>query len=471
MEWLRIFEKLMRKIFPSTFTIALFLTVLTFLLALLLTPCADIHHSAKPLHAELATDPLANSGSHLLQITAFWYKGLWDPDMMAFALQMMLILVLGYVLASIRAARHLIDSMLVYCTSTSRTAFLVAFLTIGVSFFNWGLGLIFGAVFARKAGEYAVMRNVPLNYPLVAAAGYSGLMVWHGGISGSAPLKVAETGHFISLVGRDIPPVDFSQTIFSAMNMSVALALILIVPAVLGLTGRKSPGTGISLIPSQDTKVLPKGNDLVGAERIDRIRSFSVSAGLVCLIIAVFKAACSGSLNVIDPNFLNFALLGLSLVLSRNIAGFLSSVTDAMGAASGILIQFPFYFGIMGIMKYSGLVEVFSGFLIHISTQSTFPVFTFLSAGLVNLFVPSGGGQWAVQGPVIIEAAQNLNVPLSKSIMALAYGDQITNMLQPFWALPLLGITGLKARDIIPYTLFMMVIGMIIFLAGLLIFP
>lgn len=141
-----------------------------------------------------------------------------------------------------------------------------------------------------------------------------------------------------------------------------------------------------------------------------------------------------------------------------------------MGAASGILIQFPLYFGIMGIMKYSGLVEIFSGFLMDISNVTTFPIFTFMSAALVNIFIPNGGGQWAVQGPIIIEAAQNLGIPLGKAIMALAYGDQVTNMLQPFWALPLLGITGLKAKDIIPFTLFLMLIGMAIFITGLLLF-
>ena len=102
------------------------------------------------------------------------------------------------------------------------------------------------------------------------------------------------------------------------------------------------------------------------------------------------------------------------------------------------------------------------------SNETTLPIFTFFSAGLVNIFVPSGGGQWAVQGPIIIESALKLGVPLPKAIMALAYGDQITNMLQPFWALPLLGITKLKAKDILPYTLLLMIVGVVIFLLGLL---
>ena len=142
----------------------------------------------------------------------------------------------------------------------------------------------------------------------------------------------------------------------------------------------------------------------------------------------------------------------------------------AIGGASGILIQFPLYFGIMGIMKHSGIVINLSDFVVGISSQESFPIFTFFSAGLVNIFVPSGGGQWAIQGPILIEVSQQLGISLGKNIMAMAYGDQITNMLQPFWALPLLGITGLKAKEILPYTLLLMVVGVIIFIVGLLIF-
>ena len=176
------------------------------------------------------------------------------------------------------------------------------------------------------------------------------------------------------------------------------------------------------------------------------------------------------SLSVINPNYINLVLLGLGITLHSSFHKFLKGVDQAIGGASGILIQFPLYFGIMGIMKYSGMVDLFSEFFVQISNEVTFPIFTFISAGIVNVFVPSGGGQWGVQGPIIIEAASQLNIPYWKAVMALAYGDQITNMLQPFWALPLLGITGLKAKEILPYTLFLLLIGSIIFISALLIF-
>ena len=176
------------------------------------------------------------------------------------------------------------------------------------------------------------------------------------------------------------------------------------------------------------------------------------------------------SLKFITPNFINLSLLGLCIILHRKFFNFLTSINEAIKGASGILIQFPLYFGIMGIMKHAGMIEIISDLFIRISTEQTFPVFTFLSAGIVNIFVPSGGGQWAIQGPIIVESALKIGVSIPKSIMSLAYGDQITNMLQPFWALPLLGITGLKAKEILPYTLILMIIGSVIFISGLLLF-
>jgi len=156
--------------------------------------------------------------------------------------------------------------------------------------------------------------------------------------------------------------------------------------------------------------------------------------------------------------------------MHKNFSNFLAAIDNAIIGASGILVQFPLYFGIMGIMNHSGMVDIMSSFFVSISNETTFPIFTFISAGIVNVFVPSGGGQWAVQGPIIIEAATQLGVSIPKSIMALAYGDQLTNMLQPFWALPLLGITGIKAKEILPYTLILLLAGIIIFIGGLLLF-
>ena len=344
---------------------------------------------------------------------------------------------------------------------------------------NWGLGLIFGAIFARKVAENASQNKWPLHYPIIGACGYAGLMVWHGGISGSAPVKAAESGHIKSLMTGvynkeqldQLPEMlNFSDTVFSTMNISVSIILLITVPVIMYFIGKKSIAKDYQLNSMNIVSEAPK---LLGAERLDHSKLLAGIFGAGILSFAFYKSVIlpeSINLNFISPNFINFSLLGMGILFHGNFYRFLKAIDQAISGASGILIQFPLYFGIMGIMKHSGMIHSLSDFFVSISTETTFPIFTFISAGIVNIFVPSGGGQWAVQGPIIIDAASQLGVSIPKSVMALAYGDQLTNMLQPFWALPLLGITGLKAKEILPYTLMLLIAGLIIFISGLLIF-
>jgi short-chain fatty acids transporter len=292
-------------------------------------------------------------------------------------------------------------------------------------------------------------------------------MVWHGGISGSAPIKIAEKGHFLE---EQMGVISQSETIFSNMNISISLVLLIVLPSLMYVLGKKGESRIIKLktTPIENEKV-----EIEGAERLDHSKILAYLFGGIIVFYCMYKALILPqelSLSFITPNFINLFLLGLGILLHKNFYHFLKGVNQAISGASGILIQFPLYFGIMGIMNSSGLVGVFSDFFVSISNATTFPIFAFISAGIVNVFVPSGGGQWGVQGPIIIEAASQLNVPYWKAVMALAYGDQLTNMLQPFWALPLLGITGLKAKDILPYSLLLLLVGGSIFVIGLLLF-
>lgn len=453
-----------RAILPSPFTIALILTAVTFLLAFGLTR------------------PEGRGVSYALDLLIYWEEGIWSSALLTFAMQMMLMLVLGHILALTAPVEKLIDRATQLCTTSANSAAIVAVFTILVGFINWGLALIFGAIFARKVGEHAHRQNIPLNYPLIGAAGYAGMMVWHGGISGSSLVKVAENGHLQDLIrGADNPglaaqlpdSITFASTVFSAQNILVSIALLVLVPTMLYWVGKMSRAAQFQL-PSKTDIVGPSRQiaSAEGAERLDYKRWLTTSFGVLIIGVAIYKALFidqSKNLGFITPNFINFCLLGAGMLLHRNLHGFTSALGKAMGGASGILIQFPIYFGIMGIMNSSGLVHHIAGFFVAISNDTTYPVFTFLSAGLVNFFVPSGGGQWMVQGPIIIQAAHAIGVDLPKSIMALAYGDQITNMLQPFWALPLLGITGLKAKDLLPYTALMLVLGSAIFIVALLV--
>ena len=160
-------------------------------------------------------------------------------------------------------------------------------------------------------------------------------------------------------------------------------------------------------------------------------------------------------------------LLGLALIAHKSIAGLVGALNKAIGGAAGILLQFPIYFGIMRVVTGTGLVDVLSSALVSATSSETLPLAIFTSSGILNVFVPSGGGQWAVQGPLVLEACNSIGMSLEKGVMAMAYGDQWTNMLQPFWALPLLGITGLKAKDILPYTLAALLVSGLLFTVGL----
>lgn len=440
-------ERIFKLFLPSPFTIAVVLTLFAFFLALLIT------------------EPSSNE-SHVFKILSFWEKGIWEPSLLVFAMQMMLMLVLGHVLALSKPISLLINKATKYCNDTASSAAIITFFTLIVALFNWGLGLIFGAIFSRKVAERCSNKKIKINYPLIGACGYSGLMVWHGGISGSAPIKIAEEGHFLA---NKIGVISQSETIFSTMNISINIVLIVILPTIMYLFGKISSTKIINI----KEEINQTKKNIEGAEKLDHSKTIAFLFGgtilLYCFYIAYILPS-TPSLKIITPNYINLSLLGLCIVMHMNFSNFLLAVKKAISGTSGILIQFPLYFGIMGIMNHSGMVTTMSNFFVNIANETTFPIFTFISAGIVNIFVPSGGGQWAIQGPIIIEAAKQLGVDLPKSIMSLAYGDQITNMLQPFWALPLLGITGLKAKEILPYTLILFLIGTIIFIGGLIIF-
>ena len=343
-------------------------------------------------------------------------------------------------------------------------------------FFNWGLGLIFGALLARKVAEHAQKNGIKINYPIIGAAGYMGLMVWHGGISGSAPIKINENGHIAEIMKNVSSPeilnqipstIDYSETIFSISNLLIFFSVVLIISGLFYWLGKKSKPTEVNL------KEYAMNTDDVAvtkAEKLDSSKILAFVFGLVIIITFSYRYIEDIKVLKITPNLINFLMLGLGIILHGSFKRFTKAIGESISDVSGILIQFPLYFGIMGIMSSSGMVTQISDFFVSISTATTLPIFTFFSAGLVNIFVPSGGGQWVVQGPIVIESALKLGVPLNKAVMALAYGDQITNMLQPFWALPLLGITKLKAKEILPYTLIAMVVGSMIYITGLLLF-
>jgi len=199
-----------------------------------------------------------------------------------------------------------------------------------------------------------------------------------------------------------------------------------------------------------------------------RLENSATITFLVCLSGLVYLAYYFATKGIdLNLDIVNFLFLMLGMALWKTPIRYVRAVAEATKGVSGVILQFPFYAGIMGMMKFSGLVDIIAGWFVAVSNQFTYPVFVLISAGLVNFFVPSGGGQFAVQGPIIVKAAGEIGVSIPKSIVAFACGDELTNMIQPFWAIALLGIARLKPKDIVGYCIVAMFFAFIIMSLGL----
>ncbi|RKY19891.1 MAG: short-chain fatty acid transporter [Planctomycetota bacterium] len=423
--------QLAQQVVPDPFVIALALTLLATLLGLALMPNPD-----------------------LMALASGWMARVLHPGTLAFTTQMALVLVAGATLARAPLVAALLGRLAAWPRGSASAAALTAAAAMSAAWLNWGFGLVVGAVLAREIGERARAAGRPLDYPLVGAAGYTGLLIWHGGLSGSAPLKVSEVGP------AGGAPIPLGDTIFSSLNLVLTAAMLLVVPLLLARMARRGREWAPERLPAPRVPPQTDGD----AERRPLLGAALTLAVVALGVMALIARAGTGA-SLLDLNTVILLLLLLGLLLFGTPQRYGRVFCASAGEAGGILLQFPFYFGILGLLEASGMVELLASRSADLarglaawgpSLQWSFDMVTFASAGLVNLFVPSGGGQWAVQGAIVARACEELALPLPRAVMALSFGDEWTNMLQPFWALALLGITGLKARDILGDTLIVM---------------
>ncbi|WP_194777742.1 TIGR00366 family protein [Pararhodonellum marinum] len=425
--------------FPTPFELALWLTLLTLILAIFLTKPGELSY------VQYGTEVLG-----------FWRIGFWE--LLDFTLQMVLILIFGHALALSPIIQKCLKNLASWPSNQIQATFLVAAGALLGGYLNWGFGLILGAVLAKEVGAQAKLNRQPINYALLAASGYLGMMIWHGGLSGSAPLKVAENGHFLM---QEIGVIPIGETLLSHFNMSINALILLVLAILLYLMAKYS---------RSDSWPKPTLSD-GGHKPSTKSGKGGIWIGML-MVISGFLAILqdfSYDLAFINLNYINFMLFGLGLISHQNLTDYVKAIQTALTGAAGIILQFPFYAGILGIFKYSGLLVALGGFFVTFSNADTFPIVTFFSASLFNFFIPSGGGQWAIQGPVMIEAAKNFDLEIPKMIMIMAYGDQVSNMLQPFWALPLMAITGVTGKELFKYTSIFFLVGTLVFLLGILI--
>ena len=374
-------------------------------------------------------------------------SGFWS--LLAFAMQMALVLVLGSAMASAKVCKRILGAIASLAHNKRSAILITTFVSTICCWLNWGFGLIAGALLAREVAK----RVKDVDYPLLIAAAYSGFVIWHAGLSGSIPLQIGAEG------GTEILGISYfaptSATIFHPMNLLMVGVILVLMPFV-----------NYAMHPDADHTIVVDPTLLVDeeertykvetpADKIEHSRILWVITLVLGFIYIVYYFVQKG-FNL-DLNIVNMIFLFLGILLHGDLRKYVDAIGDAAAGAAGILLQFPFYAGIMGLMVAANpdtgvsLASIIANFFTNISNDVTFPVLTFLSAGIINFFVPSGGGQWAVQAPIVMPAATQMGIEYGRSAMAIAWGDQWTNMIQPFWALPALGIAGLSARNIMGY--------------------
>ena len=440
------FVKIINRFLPDPFLFAIILTIVVYIAAILVTGCGP------------------------LEMLAYWgdTKGFWG--LLAFSMQMALVVVLGSALASANICKKILRKIASLANSNKSGIIVVTAASIIASWLNWGFGLIAGAMLAKE-----VARRIPtLDYRLVIASAYGGFVIWHAGLSGSIPLTVSggyELNGVIYQAGTDM-------TLFHPVNMIMLLVILVVLPLLMASLHPDKEHT-ISVDPALLEDDAEKTYKIeTPADKLEHSRILWVIALIMGFgyLIYYFVGVVQGGGNIasaLNLNIVNMLFLFLGLAAHGDLRRYVDAIGEASTTAAGILLQFPFYAGIMGMMVGTNdqgvsLASAISNGMMAISTDITFPLWTFLSAGVVNFFVPSGGGQWAVQAPIVMPAAEQMGVSVGEAAMAIAWGDQWTNMIQPFWALPALGVAGLSAKDIMGYLVIVLIFTGIVACLGFL---
>ncbi len=394
------------------------------------------------------------TGQGPMDMVVHWSGGFWS--LLAFAMQMALVLVLGHTLASAPAFKNVLTKLAKIPKTPTKAILMVTLISSLACLINWGFGLVIGAIFAKELAKEVE----GVDYRLLIASAYSGFLLWHAGLSGSIPLTIASGGDVVvsataGVIGAQ--GISTSETIFSLSNIAIVSVLVLTLPLL-----NKAMHPASDKVVEIDKKLLIDDNMFVEMPReqmtpADKLENSKIVSALISLMgfsyIVYFFINNGFNLNL---DIVNFIFLFLAIILHKTPKRFLHALSGAAKGAGPIMLQFPFYAGIIGMMtgvnaQGVSLAILISNFFVEIANQFTFPMLSFLSAGIVNFFIPSGGGQWAVQAPIMMPAGAALGVDPAKTAMSIAWGDAWTNMIQPFWALPALGIAGLGAKDIMGF--------------------
>ena len=437
------FTELMRKYLPDPFVFAIMLTLLTMVLAFAV--------ESRPVNL----------------VVQDWGKGFWS--LLGFTTQMAVILVMGYVLAAAPIVNRFMDKIASH-VHTPRQAIIVATIVGCVgSYLNWGFGLVIGGIMARKLA----LKVKGVHYPLIIASAYTGFTMYSLGFSATIPVLISTKGHSFEGTMGLIP---LTETIFSLPILLTSLAVLIALPLLNAAMHPKQGEKVVELDPvtaAQDSKPAAGAGELLGdektlASRLNNSRALSLLIGLCGMGYVGLHFYEGGNL---DLNMINFFILFLGVLLLKTPMQYVEKVNEGVRTIGGIILQFPFYAGIMAIMHGSGLVESIAHVFVSISSADTLPLWGLISSFVINFFAPSGGGHWVLQGPFMIDAATTLGASQAQTAMSVMLGNGWNDLVQPFWILPALALSKLKLKDIMGYTVVSMMLVGAIYAATMIIWP
>jgi short-chain fatty acids transporter len=436
------FVYLFERVMPDPFVFAVILTIATAILA----------------YALVRTTSLST-------IALAWYSGIFN--IFTFGFQMVLIVVTGYALASSPLVHSLLEKAAALPRSPRSAISLMIVVGMIASWLNWGFGLVAAALLARE-----IAKRVKLDFGWLVASAYTGFVISPEGISGSIVLSQATPGSALNLVEKTAGVIlPLSETIFSRFTLVPVLILLVVLPLIYG-TLEPSPEQSVfadaETLRAEDQGKRGSQKRATLGDTLDNSWILNISLALLGACALFFQWHSKGS--VFDLNSVIMVCLLLGLLCHWRPAAYVDAVKNASRVTGSMILQYPLYGGIMGIMTATGLAGVISGAFLSFSSSRTLPFWTYLASLVLTLFIPSGGGHWAVQGPFVLPAAKQLHASLAGTTMAVAMGESVANMIQPFFALPLLAIAGIPMRRMMGFMVITFLVALAAFGGSLLIF-
>ena len=401
------------------------------------------------------------AGAALRDLVQYFGQGFWS--LIPFTMQMAIIIVGGYVVATSPPIHRLICWLATVPRTPRGAVAFVAFFSMATSLVSWGLSLIFSGLLVREVVKQ--VRGV--DYRAIGAASYLGTgTVWALGISSSAALLMATPASIPAGLIKISGVIPLSQTIYTWQSLAMAAILMFASIMVAYLSAPASSAkTAEYFGVVEDAPTARPEERRAPAEWLEYAPALSLVIGVIGLTYFGQVVAARGPLAALDLNTYNFLFLMIGLLLHWRPRSFTRAVHNAVPATAGVLIQFPFYGGIFGIMTMSPLSRDLAGFFVRISSHGTFPVLVAIYSGILGLFVPSGGSKWLIEAPYVLQAAKDLHVHLGWVVQIYNTAEALPNLVNPFWMLPLLGILKVRARDLVGYGMLYLTVN-----AGLVLF-